>query len=170
MWKDSLNLISDLKQHQSDSTVSVVAGEYLRLTFFVKGDNVVMLIVRAIYFHAWGTNGHARHSEPGDGGALFQQSLYFGNGHMPFNYVAVHDGSVAGLQLRWNLMVAFHFGKVVDIFDLHRITISFHVVNPSATAASGRGTVNGYDWAVALFDGLVRSRYASTCRERDYQK
>lgn len=147
----------------SDSTLLAVAGKHLRLAFFVKGDDIVMLRGRAVYLHARRAHRHAWHSQSGDGGALFQQALDFSNGNMSLYYVAVHDGSVAGLQLRWNLMVTFYFGEVVDIFNLHRITISFHIVNPSATAASGRGTIDGNDWPVAFFGRLFRS---SWCRAR----
>jgi hypothetical protein len=67
---------------------------------------------------------------------------------MPFNDVAIHDGSVASLE-RWRYLVLnFDRGQVLGIYFLDRKTVALQVRAPITTTTSSRRFIEGNEWAI----------------------
>jgi hypothetical protein len=79
---------------------------------------------------------------------------------MPFNDIAINDGSVAGLELRRNLVLVFYGRKVLHVFNLYVVTVVLHVSDPVATATSGRRPKYG-DFRIRLLTGTGNSQKAN---------
>jgi hypothetical protein len=98
---------------------------------------------------------------------------------MPFDYVAIHDGCVAGLERERDLMLLLHRVQVLHILFADGVAIFPQIGNPVATAASGGAGVDEDFEGVAVTTGLAgsflgRGRSASheeqqTQQERDEQ-
>ncbi len=58
---------------------------------------------------------------------------------MSFNYVAINDGCVAGLQFIGDLVEFLVGNEVIGFFYRNLIIIVLDVFNPSTTATSGGG-------------------------------
>ena len=51
--------------------------------------------------------------------------------------------------------IALYGRKIIQILDLDRIAVPFHVLNPTATAASGGGTINGNYRTITFYHSLL---------------
>jgi hypothetical protein len=57
---------------------------------------------------------------------------------MSFNYVTIHDGGVAGLELCGHAVLGLDLAQIGGIFHNQTVPILTHILHPAAAAASAR--------------------------------
>ena len=85
---------------------------------------------------------------------------------MTFDDIAIHDGCVAGLEFVGHLVLCFDRSKILPIDGLDGEPGLFQVLDPGATAASGRRLVDRdqfYIWRNQRSGRCVDNGAAAAC-------
>lgn len=132
--------------------ISGVAGKNVSAAVMAKGNHVVRLGHGARGIHARGPNRHTGYGQAGYFWAFGQQAVDVCDRYMPFNDVAIHDGSVARAQLTGDLVLVFDSLCVcrVNLGDCKSVLPEIHA--PAAAAASSGWFVDADLGAVCCFN------------------
>lgn len=110
-----------------------------------KQNHIVRFWRNALSFHSGRTDGHPCDSQANGIGFFGKQAIDFGHWNMPFDHVAIHDGSVARLEFGRHLILNFDGRHILHIVYGRVKAVIFDVLNPIATTTSGRRAIDG-DW------------------------
>lgn len=120
-----------------------ITGINLNIAIFVESHYVKRLVWLGIVFHTRRPDRHPNHRQTDDIWPFCQQAVDLPRRYMSFNYIAIHDGCMAGLDFKRYIVLVSQCGTLGIILDDHIEAVFTHVHAPAAAAASSRCPVDG---------------------------
>ncbi len=126
------NMKTDLASH----LLFWIAGKNPDHAGFIESYYIVGVSFKAFNIHAWRSRWHPGYTNTDDIWSFTEQTFYFSNRHMTFNYIAINDGCMASLEFWRNMVTGFNTCKIFFFFNIYREAIVFQIQSPAYAATS----------------------------------